>query len=105
MLMLHDAPYHGVLVRYLDGRRQVAGYDLFFVHDRYTAMIPQHQVYVSALPFPRQIEWLRVASRYIPLTSTPLEYGRGWFRWDEPIRTHADVPCRSVSSRMVDVIV
>lgn len=102
MLTIRDDPYHSVLVRYIDSRQGGVRYDLFFIHDRHTELIPTHGCYVSGLAFPKACSWIRHASRV--LVEKPRDYGRGWFRWDEPIRTRDDIPCRSVSSRMIDIV-
>lgn len=102
MLTMRDVPHHSVMVRYIDSRRQIKGYDLFFISDRHQRIVPKHGCYVAGLPFPGDASWLLFASRF--LSKKPRDYGRGWFRWDEPIRTPKDIPCRSISSRMIDVI-
>lgn len=91
-------PHHGIVVQEMrEGR--VARQTVYFVHERYARdMLPRHGAYLTALRAPRDAQWLVDAWRSGAL------YGRGWFRWDEPITSFRDVPCKSVSSRLVQLI-
>jgi len=103
MIMIRDDPYHSIVVRYISSSGEPATYDLFFVHGRYTHLVPRYSCFLSALKFPLEYQWIQAASRV--LAAKPVEYGRGWFRWDEPIQRREDIPCRSVSSRLIDIVV
>lgn len=96
--------FHGLFVRYRESPQgDVMATDLFFVNDTYKDMIPDDSLFLACFGFPPDVSWIRTASRY--LSDLPVSpYGRGWFRWDDPILCPDDIPCPLISSRTVDVI-
>jgi len=96
--------FHALWIRYRSAAGDLVGTDLFFVNDKYSQMIPDVSLFLGCLGFPPDVSWIRSASRY--LSDLPVSpYGRGWFRWDEPVLTGDDIPCPMISSRSIDILV